>query len=41
MNEFDRLADDLVERQYQLRVEHNHSTMRWYAYYARKGCGQP
>lgn len=37
MNEFDKLADDLIERQYQLRVEHNHSDMHWYAYYARRG----
>lgn len=34
MNEFDILADKLVEKKYQLRVEHNHSDMKWYAYYA-------
>lgn len=34
MNEFDKLADELLERRYQLRVEHNHGTMSWYAYYA-------
>ena len=37
MNEFDEIADELVERQYQLRIEHNHGDMKWYAYYARKG----
>lgn len=36
-NELDRLANELVERKYQLRVEHNHGDMQWYAYYARKG----
>jgi len=34
---FDKLANELVEKHYQLRIEHNHSTMKWYAYYARKG----
>jgi len=33
---FDRLADELVEKKYQLRVEHNHGTMQWFAYYAGK-----
>lgn len=33
---FDYLADQLVEKRYQLRVEHNHSTMKWYAYFAGK-----
>lgn len=33
---FDDRADYLVEKKYQLRVEHNHSTMKWYAYYAGK-----
>ncbi len=37
VNDFDKLADGLVEKHYQLRVEHNHSTMKWYAYYAGKG----
>lgn len=37
MNEFDKLADELIERKYQLRVEHNHSDMKWYAYYSRRG----
>lgn len=34
---FDEIADELVEKKYQLRIEHNHSDMKWYAYYARKG----
>ena len=33
---FDELADQLVEKHYQLRIEHNHGTMMWYAYYAGK-----
>ena len=33
---FDRLAGELVEKKYQLRIEHNHGTMQWYAYYAGK-----
>lgn len=37
INDFDKLADELVEKKYQLRVEHNHGDMKWYAYYARKG----
>jgi hypothetical protein len=36
MNEFDKLADELAEKKYQLRVEHNHGDMKWYAYYAQK-----
>lgn len=28
------LLEDLAEVNYQLRVEHNHSDMKWYAYYA-------
>lgn len=28
--------DQLVEYRYQLRLEHNHSDMKWYAYYAGK-----
>lgn len=36
MNEFDELADGLIERKYQLRVEHNHGDMKWYAYYSRR-----
>lgn len=36
MNEFDKIAKDLVEYRYQLRVEHNHGTMQWFAYYAGK-----
>jgi hypothetical protein len=32
----DKLLDDLVEKKYQLRLEHNHSDMKWYAYYAGK-----
>lgn len=31
---FDILADNLVEKKYQLRIEHNHYDMQWYAYYA-------
>lgn len=34
---FDELAEELIERKYQLRIEHNHGDMKWYAYYARKG----
>jgi hypothetical protein len=34
--DFDELADDLVERRYQLRIEHNHGDMKWYAYYSGK-----
>lgn len=30
------VLDSLVERKYQLRLEHNHSDMKWYAYYAGK-----
>lgn len=30
----DRLADSLAEKYYQLRIEHNHADMKWYAYYA-------
>jgi len=37
MNNFDKLADELIEKHYQLRVEHNHGDMKWYAYYAGKG----
>lgn len=37
MNEFDILADLLKEKRYQLRVEHNHRDMKWYAYFAGKG----
>lgn len=33
---FDALADGLVEKHYQLRIEHNHGDMKWYAYYAGK-----
>ena len=36
INNTDKLADDLVEKHYQLRIEHNHSDMKWYAYYAGK-----
>lgn len=36
ITDFDELADDLVERKYQLRIEHNHGDMKWYAYYAGK-----
>jgi hypothetical protein len=36
MNDFDKLADELVEKKYQLRIEHNHSDMKWYAYYSGK-----
>ena len=32
----DELLDSLVEYRYQLRVEHNHGDMKWYAYYAGK-----
>lgn len=28
--------ESLVEFRYQLRLEHNHSDMKWYAYYAGK-----
>lgn len=34
MNEFDKLAHELIEKKYQLRIEHNHGDMKWYAYYA-------
>lgn len=34
--DFDTKADELVEKKYQLRVEHNHRDMKWYAYYAGK-----
>lgn len=37
MNEFDELAEQMVERKYQLRIEHNHTDMKWYAYYAQRG----
>lgn len=30
------LLDGLVEYRYQLRLEHNHSDMQWYAYFAGK-----
>lgn len=30
------LLNELVERHYQLRLEFDHSTMAWYAYYAGK-----
>jgi hypothetical protein len=29
-------ANKLVEWRYQLRIEHNHADMKWYAYYAGK-----
>jgi len=32
----DLIANKLVENEYQLRVEHNHGTMKWYAYYGGK-----
>lgn len=35
MGDFDKLADEMIERKYQLRIEHNHGDMKWYAYYAR------
>lgn len=38
MEYFDQLADELIEKKYQLRIEHNHSDMKWYAYYAGKLC---
>lgn len=34
------LLDTLVEKRYQLRLEHNHGDMKWYAYYAGKECRQ-
>ena len=37
MKEFDELASELVEVKYQLRIEHNHGDIKWYAYYAGKG----
>lgn len=37
---FDQVLDSLVEYRYQLRVEHNHSDMMWYAYYAGKDLRQ-
>lgn len=37
MNEFDLIASTMVEREYQLTIQHNHLTMKWYAYFARKG----
>jgi isocitrate dehydrogenase len=30
------LLDNMVEKRYQLRLEHNHGDMKWYAYYAGK-----
>jgi hypothetical protein len=36
-DELEDLLKELIEKEYQLRLEHNHSDMRWYAYYARKG----
>lgn len=36
MHELDTLADELLEKHYTLRIEHNHSDMKWYAYYAGK-----
>lgn len=32
-----KVLDELVEKKYQLRLEHNHSDMKWYAYYAQRG----
>jgi hypothetical protein len=34
MSEFDNLAQEVIERKRQLRIEHNHMDMKWYAYYA-------
>lgn len=28
-NELDQLADSLIEKKYQLRIEHNHADMKW------------
>lgn len=33
---FDKKADELVEKKYNLRITHNHGDMKWYAYYAGK-----
>ena len=30
------ILDGLVEYRYQLRLEHNHRDMKWYAYFAGK-----
>lgn len=35
-NTLDKHLDELVDYRYQLRLEHNHGDMRWYAYYAGK-----
>jgi len=32
--DLDKVLDSLVEKKYQLRLEHNHSDMMWYVYYA-------
>lgn len=37
MNEADVLGQELIEKKYRLRIEHNHSDMKWYAYYAQTG----
>lgn len=37
MGKLDKLLDDLVEAKYQLRLEHNHGDMKWYAYFAGRG----
>lgn len=34
MGDLDDKLKDLVEKKDQLRLEHNHSDMKWYAYYA-------
>lgn len=31
-----QMLDNLVEKKYTLRLEHNHGTMQWFAYYAGK-----
>ncbi len=33
MIKIDMLASGLIEKRYNLRIEHNHGDMKWYAYY--------
>lgn len=32
----EQMLESLAEYRYQLRLEHNHSDMRWYAYFSGK-----
>lgn len=36
MDKLTKCLDELVERHYQLRLEHNHGDMKWYAYYSTR-----